>query len=133
MTDTPIPQPVPDFTPSSPAVTSDTIAGFLTRHGIVVVHFWAVWNGVDPLMDSRLIEIRGRLPDGVQYASCNIDDPFCFDFAKSVGVVNVPWLAVFVDGLHAGNICGLSDTDPLVTELLDLITDGDVSCGSTVA
>ena len=84
-------------------------------------------------MDSRLTEIRGRLPDSVQYACCNIDDLSCFDLAKSVGVLNIPWLAVFVDGEHAGNICGLRDTEPLVAELLDLIANGDASRTSPVA
>ena len=87
----------------------------------------------DTPMDRRLTEVRGRLPDSVQYASCNIDDPSCFDFAKSVGLLNIPWLAVFVGGQHAGNICGLRDAEPLVAELLELIGNADDSGGATVA
>ena len=127
MTDTPIHRPVTNFSASSPPVTSDTIADVLTAHQIVIVHFWAAWNGVDPPMDSRLTEIRGRLPDSVHFRSCNIDDPSCFDFAKSVDVLNIPWLSVFVGGQHAGNICGLRDSAPLAIELLELITNGDAS------
>ena len=133
MTDTQIYRPVPDFTPSSPSVTSDTIAETLATHAIVIVHFWAVWNGYYPPMDTRLVAIRNRLPESVHYASCNLDDSSCFDIARSVGVLNCPWLAVFVGGQHVGDICGLLDPAPLTAELLRIITNGDVSGSSPVA
>ncbi|MCM2373799.1 thioredoxin domain-containing protein [Aporhodopirellula aestuarii] len=115
-----------EFSPSTPAVTSETVFQILSTHRVVIVHFWAIWNLVDRTMDSRLMEIRGRLPIEVQYASCNVDAPSCFELAKSVGVLNLPWLAVFVGGRHTGSICGLRNADRLAQELLRLISRGPV-------
>lgn len=123
-------RPVPDFRPSSQTVTSASFSAICSNNSVVVVHFWAAWNGADPVMDKRLQEIRHLLPDSTQITSCNIDDPACFDLAKSAGVLNVPWLSAFVGGVYRGSICGLRESDVLARELNAIIKTGGDSGSS---
>ena len=115
-------RPIRDFRPSTPPVTTSSIDDVLDSRRIVVVHFWAVWNGVDAPMDSALCDIRERLPAGTQLVSCDIDDPDCADFAKTSGVVNVPWLSIYVDGVRHGHVCGLRESDQHLATICDLIS-----------
>lgn len=55
----------------------------------------------------------------------DIDDPACADLAKSVGVVNIPWLSVFVNGQHHGQICGLREPDELASILNALVENSE--------
>ncbi|MBT4863522.1 MAG: thioredoxin family protein [Planctomycetaceae bacterium] len=114
-------RPIPHFRPSTPPVTSDSIDAIVASHAVVVVHFWAEWNGVDPVMDSRIRNIRNHLPFDIHFVSCNIDDPSCIDLTKSTGVLNIPFLAVYVHGQQRRGIMGLHEPDALVSELNDRI------------
>ena len=114
-------RPVPGFVPETPAVTSASIASVTDAHPVVIVHFWAVWNGADPPMDEQLPRIAGRLPFNAHFTSCNVDDPDCVDLCKRCGVVNIPYLAVFVDGDLRPGIIGLLDADDIVSRLTDSV------------
>ncbi len=116
-------RPIPGFVPASDAVTSITLQEVLADHAIVIVHFWAVWNGADPPMDSLIADLRGRLPFDARFVSCNVDDPACVDLCKHVGVVNIPYLAVYVDGKQRRGIMGLQEAESLIAELVDRVTN----------
>ena len=115
-------RPIPDFRPSTPSVTSSSFDDVLRSYHIVIVHFWAVWNGADPPMDSTLCDLRERFPAETHIVSCDVDDADCAPLAKSSGVVNVPWLSVYVDAERRGHICGLREPDELLAAITDLIS-----------
>ncbi len=43
-------RPIPNWQPSTPAILAEDFASVLGRHPAVVIHFWADWNGIDPLI-----------------------------------------------------------------------------------
>ena len=114
-------RPIPGFVPKSPPVTSASIASVTGAHRVVVVHFWAAWNGADPPMDEQLSHIAVRLPFAAHFTSCNVDDPECVDLCKRCGLANIPYLAVFVDGELRPGIIGLHDADDIVSRLTDSV------------
>jgi len=122
-----IPRPVSNYVPAWPPVTTETFTSLSADSPILIVHFWAVWNGYDRIMESRLNETKHRLPEPAQILSCNIDDADCFEFAKNSGVVNIPWLSVFVNGRIHGHICGLRAPDTLANELIAFIANEPIA------
>jgi|SRR5580692_3374430 thioredoxin-like negative regulator of GroEL len=113
--ETRIGQPIPDWRPSTPPVTSATIDDVLHSQSCVVVHFWAVWNGHDPLMDRVIQEVRPRLAHRIHFVSCDIDADV--ELSRRCEVANVPFLAVFVDGTRQRPVIGLRTPDGLAAEL----------------
>ncbi len=118
-----IPRPIAGFVPASPPVISNSIQSVLDSHSVVLIHFWAAWNGADPPMDSQLALATKKLPFAVHVASCNIDDPQCLDLCKRCGVVNIPYVGVFVDGELRPGIMGLRGADQIAT----LVTESSLS------
>ena len=116
-----IPRPIPNYSPAWPSVTTESFATDYATASVVIVHFWAAWNGYDAVMEDRLQAAATRLPNGTHILACDVDDAQCLDLAKKAGVLNVPWLAVYVEGKLHGHICGLRDTDSLADELNAII------------
>ena len=116
MTSVPGHRPIPGFRPSTPTVTAATIDHALGTHRVVVIHFWAEWNGVDVPMDQCIQEICGHF-DAILFVSCNVDSPENTALCKRCKVANIPFLAVFVAGEQRCGIMGLRTTDELKTEL----------------
>lgn len=116
-------RPVPGFVPKTPPVTSASIVPITNAHPVVVVHFWAAWNGADPRMDERLSRVVNRLSFDAYFTSCNVDDPECTDLFNRCGVANIPYLGVFVDGALRPGIMGLLDVDDLVSRLSDSVVN----------
>jgi len=116
-------RPVPGFQPSTPAVTAKTFANVLAEHSAVAIHFWAEWNGVDVPMDRSIRDIKVRLKESIHFVSCDIDSPDNFALCNRCKVVNVPFLAVFVDGQQKGGIMGLLPAKKLVIELGNILYD----------
>ena len=108
-------QPIPDGRPSTPPVTSATINDVLRSQSCVVVHFWAVWNAHDPLMDRVIQEVQPRLAHRILFVSCDIDADV--ELSRRCEVANVPFLGVFVDGTQQRPIIGLRTPDALAAEL----------------
>ena len=118
--DTPtIHRPIPGFHPSTPAVTSTSCDAVVAAHPIVVVHFWAVWNGVDPVMDQGIANAKFD----AHFVSCDIDDPACLDLCKQCGIATVPTLAAFVGGELRPPIIGLLSSDAITNALDDRVTN----------
>lgn len=110
-------RPVPGFRPSTPAVTGKTYAKVLTEHSVVVIHFWADWNGVDVPMDASIRDIKTKIEGRIHFVSCDIDSPDNLDLCKRCNVVNIPFLAIFVDGHQKRGIMGLRPADELADEI----------------
>lgn len=92
-----IARPIPGWKPSAPPITGAEAPAVLAQHRVVVVHFWAVWNGHDPVADRELQPLREEFADRVYFCSCDVDHEPSWPFIRECGVLNVPTLACFVD------------------------------------
>jgi hypothetical protein len=92
------PGPVEGWFPSTPPVHEDTFVEVLQAHPIVVVHFWARWNGYDPVTDEQLRRLRTEFAAQVHFRACDVDVRENWELCRTAGVLNVPWIAVFVEG-----------------------------------
>jgi thioredoxin-like negative regulator of GroEL len=93
-----VPRPVEGWFPSNPPVHQGAFAEVLQAHPIVVVQFWARWNGYDPVTDERLRPLRTEFAAQVHFCACDVDVRENWELCRAAGVLNVPWIAVFVEG-----------------------------------
>ncbi len=114
-------RPISGFVPKSPPVTGDSIKTVLAAHSIVVVHFWAVWNGADPPMDEQLETVAKRLPFKIHFVSCDVDDPECSTLRQDLEITNVSFCAIYVNGEFRSGIMGLVATDELILRLIEAV------------
>jgi len=81
----------------------------------VLVDFWAEWCGpckmVAPILDEIATEQEGKL----RIAKLNVDDNP--DVARRFGVMSIPTLIVFKDGLEAARIVGAKGKGQLLQEI----------------
>ena len=78
----------------------------VSDHEVVVLHLDAGWDGYRAMMERKLMAYAASDPDGVSFAYADIDEyP---DFARSLGLVNVPALAYYVAGDLAEVVMGLA-------------------------
>jgi thioredoxin-like negative regulator of GroEL len=107
-------------------VTAADLAAVLIANPVVVVHFWADWNGVDRLFDPKLANVRREFDGRIAFRSADVDDADLASFCRESGVVNVPALGCFVGGKHVKTIVGAVSEDKLRTAFRSLLP------GSTV-
>lgn len=115
--------PVPGFRPSTPPVTSSTLTDAVSEHPVLVIHFWAEWNGVDVPMDRVIQEVKNTVEKRFHFVSCDVDSPGNLDLCERCNVANVPFLAVFVDGREKRGIMGLRTPEELIAELEKRLSD----------
>jgi len=115
-------RPIPGWIPSTPAVEAASFQELLTEHPAVAIHFWAPWNGHDRLLDRSIQEVAVEFAGRVQFMSCNVDlaenQPLC----KRCKVLNVPLVAVFVQGQLRRPILGVIPPAQLARELVARLT-----------
>jgi thioredoxin 1 len=89
----------------------------VAKQPAVVIHFWAPWDGHDPLVDRSIQAVAAELADRVCFRSCNVDVPANFPLCKRCQVINIPFLAVFVGGQQRRPIIGALPPVQLEKEL----------------
>ena len=107
--------------PYGTPLTSDSFYEFVRMHRFVVIHFWAPWNGYDPLM-KRLLEARvpAEFNDLIAFASLHADLQAHNELCRQHNVLNVPFLAVYRDGSLIRSVTGMRT--PEVVELVGMGT-----------
>ena len=109
------------LTPLTPA----TFASFVRANLYAVIHFWAVWNAHDRVMDNLLAQqMPEDLRELVAFASFDVDPPEHHDLCHLHTVLNVPFLAFYRDGLLIRSVTGLRKPEVIVEYLRAL-------CGRT--
>jgi len=118
---------MPTTTPQHTPLTSDTFSELVRGHRFVVIHFWAAWNGYDPLMQ-RLLEsqIPDDLRESVTFARFDIDPPAHHELCRQHDVLNVPFLAFYRDGSLIRSVTGMR-TPEVITEYLRELVYGPVA------
>jgi hypothetical protein len=103
-----IPRPIPGFVPVAPPVTSNSIDTVLESHTLVAIHFWAVSNGADPLMDASI----AKSTSDAYFVSCDVSNSDCHELCRRCGVVTTPSIAVFLNGELQPLILGVLNQIP---------------------
>lgn len=111
----------PGWRPNAPAVTFDELSAAFTRHPVVVIHFWAIWNGYDRPMDSRLQSLRAEFGAQVAFYSYDTDAPSeaGWEFLRDIRLMNLPALSCFIHGGHHETLIGLRDPAMLREKLAE--------------
>jgi thioredoxin-like negative regulator of GroEL len=85
----------------------------LAAHPVVVVHFWAAWNGVDRWFDPQFRTVREEFAGRIEFRSADVDDPGLNDVCRECEVVNVPALVCCVRGRRVETIIGARPAEEL--------------------
>jgi thioredoxin-like negative regulator of GroEL len=112
-----ISRPIPGWRPSTPDVRGDAIADLLQQHSAIAIHFWAVWNGVDPPMDRSIQDIADRFAGRVWFVSCNVDLEENVELCRRFGVATVPTLGILVPDRQPQLLVGHRPPEQLAAEI----------------
>ena len=95
--------------PTTPAITAEELPGALQCHRVVVVHFWAVWNGYDRQMDAQLQAERTEFEEQIAFFSLDTDvmTEDTRDLLQECRVLNLPALGCFIHGRHHETVIGM--------------------------
>jgi thioredoxin-like negative regulator of GroEL len=98
-------------------VSGDSLESRLQQSEAIAVHFWAPWNGADPLMDRSVQDIVGQFTGRVQFLSSNIDTEPGAALAKRFGVANIPTLVILTLNQEPRLIVGHRDAVELAHQI----------------
>lgn len=110
-------RPIPGWQPLLAEVVGDGLDALLTANPAVAVHFWAVWNGVDPPMESSIRAIPDRFAGRVLFVACDVDREENVGLCRRFGVVTVPTLAVIASGHPPSFVVGYREPNALALEV----------------
>lgn len=110
-------RPIPGWRPSTPDVWGDAIADLLQQHSAIAIHFWAVWNGVDPLTDRSIQDIADQFAGRVWFVSCNVDLEENFELCRRLSLATVPTLGVLAAGRQPKLLIGHFPPKKLAAEI----------------
>ncbi len=103
----------------SKVVTDINYKEVLAASPVVVVDFWATWCGpcrmLSPTVDAFALEYEGR----ALVAKCNVDD--CPGIAMDLGIMSIPTLVFFKDGIPVDRTVGLVPKETIETKLKNLL------------
>ena len=95
-------------------VTDQTFATEI-KDGLVLVDFWAPWCGPCKMIAPVLEEIDAEIGDKVGIIKFNVDENP--ETTKSFGVMSIPALILFKDGVEVDKVIGFQQKEAL-TELI---------------
>ncbi|MES2461496.1 MAG: thioredoxin family protein [Armatimonadota bacterium] len=108
--------------PTTPAVSAAAFEDVIALHPAVVFHVWAIWDGHDRTMDTRLQELRPHFEGRIAFFSLNYDDEALWGILRCYDVVSPPVLLCFTQGQWRENIVGVYPAAQLQAKLDALLT-----------
>jgi thioredoxin 1 len=104
----------------SRAVTDATFeADVLRSQTPVLVDFWAEWCGPCKMIAPVLEEIASENEGKLTIAKLNVDENP--DVARRYGVLSIPTLVMFVDGVEKKRVVGFGSKRDLVAQLSEFV------------
>jgi thioredoxin-like negative regulator of GroEL len=99
-------------------LTDLTFAEFVGANRFAVVHFWATWNRYDDQMREVLErQIPSSRRDRVSFAAIDIDPEAHWSICRELGVMNLPFLAFYREGVVFQTETGLRTPEQIVSIL----------------
>lgn len=115
----------PAWRPTPPAVTGHDLEVLIASPGLVAVHVWAPWNGVDRSFDAALAPLRAEFADLVAFRALDVDTIGASDVLARHGCTCVPWLGIWSRGRLLGHVAGYRPTRALRAALRAAVARAD--------
>ena len=94
-------------------LTAATYPAFAAGPGIGIVHFWAAWDAIHPVVQGAIQAAVTRSGERVRMAMFDTDDVSSFGLLRGLGIAMVPTVFYFRDGEHVGLQCGFRTADDM--------------------
>lgn len=85
------------------------------QKGVVLVDFFATWCGPCRMLAPVLENVKAELGDKVEIYKVDVDESE--NLARKYGVMSIPSLFVFVDGVEKEHRVGFMDKDSIISFL----------------
>lgn len=85
----------------------------------VLVDFWAPWCGPCQMMGPIIEELAKEIGDKAKVGKCNVDENG--ETASKFGIMSIPALKIFKDGVIVKEFVGVQNKDLLKKELEALV------------
>ena len=97
--------------------TDADFAAIVGNEKPTLVDFWAEWCGPCKMMDRPLDELAGERKESITVAKLNVDENP--ETAMQYGVMSIPTMIVFKDGVEAKRLVGARSKAQLESELAE--------------
>lgn len=107
------------WSPITPPISKSLFEELAMQENPIAIHFWASWNRVDQEFDETIRSLQSRFDGWITFYSCDIDNPANHDWIKSLNVVSIPSLLVFVNGEKTKHVVGACNEQDLARAVLN--------------
>jgi len=95
----------------------------VSAHRFAIIHFWAVWNGYDVKMKGLLQEhVPLDLRNRIAFGRLDVDPPEHCDLCRQHNLLNIPFLALYRDGVVVETLTGMREPEVVVQHLTRLVS-----------